>query len=247
MISIIIQARLGSSRLPGKILKKIGDKSALEYLIDRLKKSRLAEQIIVATTNKKIDQKIVDVVKKLKINSFIGDELDVLNRYYECAKKYKSSIIVRVTSDCPFSDPDLIDDMINFYIKNNYDYISNTTPLTESHWPDGSDVEIFSYKALVRANNESTDKKEREHVTFYFWKNPNSNFKTYNYKFINENLSKYRFTLDYQEDLIVVNKINDYLKEKGIFGNIDDISKFLKENPEISKINSKYFSGIGWK
>ena len=95
MISIIIQARLGSSRLPGKILKKIGDKSVLEYLIDRLKRSRLAEQIIVATTNEKIDQKIVDVIKKLEINSFIGDELDVLNRYYQCAKKYKSSIIVR--------------------------------------------------------------------------------------------------------------------------------------------------------
>ena len=96
----------------------------------------------------------------MEINSFIGDELDVLNRYYQCAKKYKSSIIVRVTSDCPFSDPNLIDDMINFYIKNDYDYISNTTPLNESHWPDGSDIEIFSYEALVRANNESTNKKK---------------------------------------------------------------------------------------
>ena len=127
MISIIIQARLGSSRLPGKILKKIGDKSVLEYLIDRLKKSRLAEQIIVATTNKKIDQEIINVVKKLKIYSFAGDELDVLNRYYQCAKKYKSSTIVRITSDCPFSDPNLIDDMINFYIENDYDLKINTT------------------------------------------------------------------------------------------------------------------------
>ena len=83
--------------------------------------------------------------------------------------------------------------MINFYIKNDYDYISNTTPLNESVGPM-SDIEIFSYEALVRANNESTNKKEREHVTFYFWKNPNSNFKTYNYKFINENLSKYEFS-----------------------------------------------------
>ena len=167
-IAIIVQARLASSRLPKKVFLKVENKSLLEHLLIRLKKCKLADQIIIATTKSKTDQKIVKFCKKKNICYFRGEEEDVLNRYYECSKAFKIKTIVRITADCPLSDPRLIDKMIKYFKKNSFEYVSNTTPNTKSTFPDGSDVEIFTFKALSKANLVVKNKNDREHVTHFF-------------------------------------------------------------------------------
>tara|TARA_B100001093_G_C26723269_1_gene968796 strand:- start:515 stop:1255 length:741 start_codon:yes stop_codon:yes gene_type:complete len=246
MISLIIQARVGSTRLPGKVLKKIGDKTILEFLIDRVRLSKTIDQIIIATSNNPSDEKIVKLCQKLNTNCFIGDEKNVLRRYHDCALKYKATTIIRVTSDCPFIDPLLIDEMLLNYSRENCDYMSNTTPPECSLWPDGSDIEIFSLDALKKSYKECKDEKEREHVTFYIWKNKKTNFKILRFK-NKKNLSKFRFTVDYKEDLDVARKIFNYLQENKLRGSANEIANFLKENPKVFEINNKYYAGIGWE
>ena len=245
MITLIIQARTGSSRLPRKVLEMLGEKTVLEYLIERVRLSKKVDQIIIATTDNQKDIEIVNLCKKINIKCFIGHEKNVLKRYYDCAVKYNASVIVRVTSDCPFIDPELIDKMLNNYLKSECDYMSNTTPPELSFWPDGTDIEIFSFDALKKTFMECNNDKEKEHVTFYMWKNNNTNFKIASYK-ITENFSKFRFTIDYDEDLLVAQAITNYLEKNKLRGSVDEIVSFLRENPEIYKINNKYYPGIGW-
>ena len=246
MNTIIVQARTGSSRLPNKIFKQIGEITVLKYLINRIKLSKNTEQIIIATTDNIKDKKIIDFCNNEKIKYYIGDEQNVLKRFYDCALHFKATTIIRITSDCPFADPEIIDIMINKFHQKNIDYISNTTPPETSNWPDGSDVEILSFSALERSYNETKNKKEQEHVTFYIWKNRKTNFQTSQYQYPND-CSKFRFTIDYEEDLIVANKIDKYLKANHLRGSIDEIINFLELNPTVSSINNKYYFGIGWK
>ena len=138
--AIILQARLGSTRFPKKIFKKILNKTILEYLINRLKISKLTKKIIVATTTKKIDLPIVKLCRRMKIDCFRGSEKDVLKRYFDCAKKYNVKNIIRITSDCPLVDPFLIDKMYLIFKKKKIDYLSNTTPIYKSQFPNGMDI-----------------------------------------------------------------------------------------------------------
>ena len=141
----IIQARMGSTRLPGKVLKKINNISLIEILLKRLEKSRLINKTIIATSTNKENDELVSAVRRLGIEVFRGSENDVLRRYYDAAKLYNFNTIVRITGDCPIIDPNIVDDVISLYQKSNVDYASNTEPPT---FPDGLDVEVFSLNAL---------------------------------------------------------------------------------------------------
>lgn len=244
MIIAIIQARMGSTRLPGKVLKEIAGMTLLEYQVKRVLLSKMIDKVIVATSTLDQDNAIEDLCKKIDVDCFRGSECDVLSRYYEAAKKYEADIIARLTADCPFSDPAVIDAAIKLFIDTGSDYVANTAPAETSKFPDGSDVEVFSMKALERANREAKDPPDREHVTFYFWKY-GKDFKAAQLT-RRENWSKYRFTVDYQEDLEVIDFIARELIKRNSFGHLEEIIDILDKNPEIKEKNSRYYFGIGW-
>ena len=245
MIAAIIQARMGATRLPGKVLKKIGPFGLLEFQINRVKKAKNVENIIVATTTKSIDDDIENFCHERGIKCYRGSENDVLSRYYECAKIHNIKTIVRLTADCPLIDPIIIDKVIDMFLQDNVDYSANTVPPETSFWPDGSDVEVFSYKALQRAFKESTKTEDREHVTFFFWKDKSNGFKTSQLS-NSQDWSKFRFTVDYKEDYEVINLLYKEIEERKIFGNTDEIIEILKDRPDIQIINKEYYFGIGW-
>jgi spore coat polysaccharide biosynthesis protein SpsF len=244
MIIAIIQARMGSSRLPKKALTDIDGTPSLKFMIDRVKKSKLIDKIIVATTNKEEDNEIVNFCNNNDIFCHRGSEDDVLDRYYQTAKEYKATTVVRLTSDCPLIDPYLIDDTINLFIQKKVDYASNTVPPEVKKYPDGSDVEVFSFKNLNRAWIETKDIKDREHVTFYFWKR-NKDFTTamLDNKY---DWGKYRITVDYKEDIDLVRQIVRKLKDQKKFGTTKEIVEILESNPELLKINSMHSWGANW-
>ena len=143
---------MSSSRLPGKILKTIQGIPIIELIIKRLKKSKLVDDILVATSNIKENKSLINLLKKKKIKFFCGSEHDALSRFYYAAKKNKSKIIVRITGDCPLADPKIVDEFIKEFKKSKIDYISNTNPWT---YPDGFDVEVFSFNLLKEANKKA--------------------------------------------------------------------------------------------
>ena len=234
--ALIIQARSNSKRFPNKILKKINKKEILTIMLKRLKK-KFRNKIIVVIGNKNC-KKIVDICKKQKIKFFIGSNNNVLERYYKCAQKNKIKTIVRIPSDCPLIDPNIIKKGLKKFFSNNVDYVSN---LIFPSYIDGNDVEIFSIECLTKIFNNVESRFDKEHVTSYLQRNKKI-FKIMNFK-TNEDLSlKYRVTLDYEEDLIVIKKI---LSNKNIFLNYKSIKNIFKKNPAISKINNK-FIGTMW-
>ena len=244
MIVAIIQARMGSSRLPNKVLMDIDGITSLEYMVNRVNKSNLINRVVIATTEKHEDDIIYNLCLEKNIDCFRGSENDVLDRYYKAALKFNSTLVVRLTSDCPLIDPKVIDLTIDLYNKNEVDYASNAVPPDIKRFPDGSDVEVFSFDLLKKAWLESTDTKEREHVTFFFWKN-NNNFKTILLD-NEEDWGKYRITVDYEEDLKLVREIIKKLKQKNLFGYTSEVVQILKEYPEIFEINSMHTWGANW-
>lgn len=239
----IIQARLNSSRLPGKVLLKVDKRPLLSYMVERIQKAKNIDGIVIATTVSCDDDKIENFCKSENISSFRGSEEDVLDRYYCCAKKFRIKTIIRLTSDCPLIDPKVIDDVIKYYFDSNFDYVANT--LEPCTYPDGMDVEVFSFEVLESAWKEANKPSHREHVTFYIWQNPKK-FKIgkYNYK---TNLSEYRLTIDYQEDFQVIEALIKNLYPKNSFFSMEDIVDFLKKHPEIEKINQYIQRNQGWQ
>ena len=201
-IGIIIQARLGSTRFERKVLEKIGGKELLLFLYDRLKNIKRASQIVLATSTERKDDILVNFSKKIGLPSFRGSLDDVLLRFYLCAKDRNFDVIIRVTADDPFKDPVVINKALDIFINNKFDYVSNTISPT---YPEGIDVEVFSFNALEKAQLSSALKSERMHVTPYIWSNPEI-FALHNFKDIEDN-SSYRFTCDYIEDLDYLNKL----------------------------------------
>jgi len=245
VIVAILQARMGAKRLPGKVLKPIVGIPMLLFQINRIKKSTMINSIVVATTDRKQDDVIADFCNNHDIACFRGEENDVLARYYNCAKWCGADTIIRLTGDCPLIDYRVVDDAIRLFQEEAADFAANTVPPETSHFPDGSDVEVFSRAALERAFRECQNAQDREHVTFYFWKYENG-FK--NVQLMREkDSSRYRFTVDYQEDLKVVEYIAEQLKHNGTFGHLDQIIEIIESRPEIRDLNSQYHFGIGWE
>lgn len=237
-VGIIIQARMGSTRFPGKVLKKIDDKNTvLELLLKRMKLCKSIDEIIIATTPDEKNSLIIDLAKKHDVSYFIGSETNVLERFYEAAKHFNLDIIVRITADCPFVDPKILDNMINFYVNNKYEYVMNLD--WNSNFPPGFDTEIFSFKVLEKIFNLAKNSDEKEHVTLFIKKHPYM-FLIFSYNL--KNLKKYkdlRLTIDEKEDLSMCREIFKKLKENGKFLNfsIFDILEIIENNPEIVKIN----------
>lgn len=239
-ISIIVQARTSSTRLSKKVLKDINGKPMILHIVNRLKKIKNVDQIILATTNNKEDDILAKIAKENNISIFRGDELDVLGRYYNCAKKFDSDPIIRITADCPLIEPSLVDEMLNFYLINDYDYVSNTL---EPTFPDGLDIEIFSNTSLKNAEKNAKLPSEREHVTPYIKKNSNL-FKTFNFK-NKVDLSHIRLTVDEKEDLELIRKIFSIFNPKLDF-TLNDVIFLLEKTPELLKINSKFQRNEGY-
>jgi spore coat polysaccharide biosynthesis protein SpsF len=237
MIGAIIQARSTSTRLPRKVLKPLPFNSnitVLEQVIRRVKKSNFVDKIIIATT--KNDKEIVEIAKKENVKYFIGDEKDVLSRYYFASKENNLDIVVRITSDCPCIDYELIDKTIEKFLKEKVDYISNTI---EGKLPRGLDVEVFTFKALEEAYFNAKDGFEREHVTPYIYNNKDK-FKNSFLK-IPDKLSapNIRITLDTKEDYALLCVVFDELYNKNPFFKTEDIIKLFQKKPYLKLINEK--------
>jgi len=230
MIGCIVQARMDSSRLPGKVMKKIGDKFLLDYVLEQLKSSKNIEKIIVATTTLTSDDIICQYVSSKNIKFFRGSSDDVLDRYYQCAKKFTVDTIVRITADNPLIDPNIIDRVINEFCNKKVDYITNTLDRT---FPYGTEVEIFSFKSLEKAWKNAIKPSEREHVT-PFIRDPKNKFILMNIKH-SENHSYLRYTVDRMSDLKLVKEIIKNIPTRPIV--IQDIIKLYKQKPEIFEIN----------
>ena len=234
MITCIIQARMGSTRLPGKTMEKITkDERVIDFVVEQLKFSKIIEKIIVAIPDSIEDDVTYNHLLSKKIQTYRGSSRNVLDRYYQCAKNISSSVIVRVTADCPLIDPEIVDKVITKFIKNKFDYVSNTHPRT---FPYGTETEVFSFNALEKAWNETRNDFDREHVTPYFYKNPNK-FSIGNV-IQEKNQSNYRWTIDYNEDLELVKYIANNIIKKPIL--TSDIINLIIKNPNLLKINESH-------
>jgi len=241
VILAIIQARMGSSRLPNKVLKYLGDKTVLENVLVRVLRSKYIDEIFVATT---VDKNNLPIISFCALNGyrvFCGSEDDVLDRFYQLAKLLKPKHIVRITSDCPVIDPQIIDLIIENHLNSNSDYTSNTI---EDSFPDGMDTEVFTYNALEEAWKKSELLSEREHVTPYLKKHKEL-FKL-NSIVSKTNYSNKRWTLDTELDFQFLQSIfSELYTENPIFG-MNEILNLLIESPDIEMINSSIIRNEGY-
>jgi glutamate-1-semialdehyde 2,1-aminomutase len=226
-ITVIIQARIDSKRLPGKVLLPLSKGlSSIEIIKKRLLKSKILKNIVVAIPDNKINIELENFLVKKKISYFKGSNLNVLKRYYDCAKKNKSRIIVRITADCPCVDFRIIEKSLKLLKEKKFDYVSNTIIPT---YPDGLDVEAFTFKTLKKCFYKAKDKYDLEHVTPYIKRN--NNFLKKNI-LNNKNYSKYRVTLDYYEDFIKIKKIFEKFDNK-IFFTYNKLQKLLNKQRDM--------------
>ena len=233
-VSVIIQARMGSTRLPGKVMMPFVGKPDLWHVVNRIKKSRYVDQIIIATTTLVEDNIIEEYCIDNNWLYFRGSSDDVLARYYFAAKQFSASTVVRITADCPVIDFEVLDSVLGYYLKKNekcweLDYI------TDEDYPIGLSVEVFRSELLERAFLSATIDYEREHVTPYFYRNPEL-FKIEKYR-SNELLSHLRWTLDTQEDYRLLSEIYERLYEKNNDFVMKDVLQLMENNPELKRIN----------
>ena len=241
-ITAIIQARQNSTRFPNKVMKKILNRPIIDLLIERVKRSKFINDIVIAIPKSKINKSIYNFCKKKKYNVFRGSSNNVLKRYYFAAKKNNSKIIVRLTADNPLIDYKIIDKTIKHFFNKKVDYCSNTNP-NPNNYPDGMDVEVFDFKTLEKTYKSAILPSEKEHVTFYMWKT--KLFKT-SQPIHKIDYSKFRLTIDYIEDFKLVKKIFECIYPKKKFFDLNDIIKFLKKNSELLKYNSHILRNASW-
>ncbi len=223
-ITIIIQARLNSTRLPGKVLKKISNKTVIEIIHERISKSKFKNQIIFAIPNNKKNSKLKNFLKNKHLDYFEGSEKNVLDRYYKCAKKNKSQIIVRITADCPLIDSNMLDKCLKIFIKEKIDMLNNVCPPT---FPDGLDISIFNYKTLHQTWKNAKTDFDKEHVTPFMLRNKKVKKLNYSSKI---NFASERWTLDTEKDLIVIKNI--FKRFKDFHFSWKDVLKIKKKFPE---------------
>jgi spore coat polysaccharide biosynthesis protein SpsF len=220
--------------MPRKVLRKILSKPILGHIIGRLCVSRTLQKFVVATTINPNDDELVKWLQSEGIPFYRGSENDVLDRYYHAAKTFGADVIIRVTSDDAFKDPEVVDLVVNEFLaaEGRYDYVSNTNPPT---FPEGLDVEAFSFLALQRAHEEATDPYCREHVTPYFYRHPEL-FRLKNVSY-SEDVSWMRWTVDTEDDFIFAEKVYERLYSKDHVFLMRDIVALLQKEPELLDIN----------
>jgi len=246
VIVAIIQARMGSSRLPKKVMMELCGMPVLWHVIDRLKHATCIDMILVATTKDASDDCVEEQCRSWGVLVYRGPVDDVLARYNGAVQSLLSShksvdTIVRITADCPLLDPVVVDSIVNEMISGQYDYVSNIDPPT---YPDGLDVEVFSRAALDEAFSSAFLPSEREHVTPYIRNNPR--FRKFNYLHAPD-LSKIRLTLDTEKDFLLIRRIYQELYHPGKIFFLDDVLRFLETEPALLKINAEYERNEGYR
>ncbi|MBI4093533.1 glycosyltransferase family protein [Candidatus Kaiserbacteria bacterium] len=238
MITTIIQARVSSARLPGKVLLPLLDTTVLGSTIREVQRAKKIASVVVATSDQHGDDAIADAGEKLGVPVFRGSLDDVLDRYYKAAKKFGAEHICRVTADCPLIDPDIIDRVAAEYEKERCDYIS--TGRIASTFPDGMDAEIFSFIALERAWREAKLPSEREHVTPYIWRHP----ELFAVREVqnDRDLSRVRLTLDEPADYEVLKRIVAEVRPLSM----NAIVRYLETHPEVAAINQNIMRDEGY-
>jgi len=232
-VVIIIQARMGSTRLPGKVLMTVFDKPLLGYLIERLSRAKLVDEIVIATTENSLDDVIEKFCINNKISCYRGSEDNVLSRYYDASIRFKANCVVRICSDSPLIDPLIVDRMIQSFFNNGCDYLSNTINQT---YPLGMNIEVFSQQALKKSYMNYSEDYESEHVTPYIYMHP----ELFNIcqEHLNKDYSFLRLTVDENKDFILIKSIIErmYLVNTN-FGLEDIIQEYIKD-PDLFLINS---------
>ncbi|MES2796595.1 MAG: glycosyltransferase family protein [Bacteroidota bacterium] len=244
-ILILVQARVSSSRLPGKVLLPILDKSLLHLMIERLQMVNYNVEIAIITSTQTEDDAIEIESSKIGIYCFRGSLLNLLDRHYQAACFFEADLVVKIPSDCPLIDPKIIEKVFDYYFTNEgqFDYVSNLHPAS---YPDGNDVEIMTIECLRKVWLEASKPFELEHTTPYIWENPNL-FSIGNYFWeAGLNLSMlFRFTIDYQEDYEFIKRVFEELYQENNSFSCEDIINLLNTKPDILQINQKY-AGVNW-
>lgn len=235
----IIQARTGSTRLPGKVLKEIAGRPMLWHIVERIKRCRTISTIVVATTEMEEDRVILDLARSLGVEAVAGSTDDVLDRYYRAARAFDADPVVRITADCPVIDPEIVDEVVEFYFTGDYDACS-----LEGGFPDGLDVTVFSFSALSTAWREATLPSEREHVGPYL-KNHPERFHLGRYEKF-QNLGHLRWTVDEERDLRFIRAIYEKLYREGEIFLTGDILDLLQREPDLREINAGIIRNEGY-
>jgi spore coat polysaccharide biosynthesis protein SpsF len=227
----IIQARMGSTRLPGKVLKDLSGQTVLARVVERLRRSRGIGELLVATTDRPADEAIVDECRRCSVPVWRGDQDDVLDRYYGAAQSVRAEIVVRITSDCPLIDPEITDKTVAAFLEAHADYASNGLQRT---YPRGLDTEVMTFDALARAWAQARNTYEREHVTPYIYQHPDE------FRLLSvtgeTDYSSHRWTLDTPEDLAFLQAVYSRMKDIEQFS-WRDVLKMLEHAPDLLELN----------
>jgi spore coat polysaccharide biosynthesis protein SpsF len=230
-IVAIIQARVGSTRLPRKVLADVGGRSMLAQVVRRTQRASLLDSVLVATTSQSVDDEIVEECRGIGVPFFRGEEQDVLDRYFRTARAHQADVIVRITSDCPLIDPEVVDRVIGIFLDEKPDYASNTLDRT---YPRGLDTEVMTFPCLHLAWKDAHEAYHREHVTPYIYQNPTL-FHLHSVKGKGD-YSHYRWTVDTPEDLSFIRAIYARLHNQDTF-NCEEVLKVLAHEPALTQIN----------
>ncbi|MFH0983991.1 MAG: glycosyltransferase family protein [Candidatus Omnitrophota bacterium] len=231
----IIQARMGSSRLPGKSLLPLHGKPVLAHALARLKRCRMIDHIIVATTTEERDRVLLDLARKEGVEGFAGSESDVLDRYYQAARSHTPDHVIRCTGDCPILDPKVTDDVVQRHLEERNDYTSNTIRRT---YPRGYDTEVMTFASLERAAREARADYEREHVTPYIWEHPALFKLGHVLASPDRTQPDLRVTVDTQEDFDLIESIFDALYPTDPLFGVDAVMELIRKQPELKSINA---------
>lgn len=242
MILAILQARVGSSRLPGKVLKDIVGKPMLLHQIERVQHSKSIDKLTVATSDQEADNPLEQLCRDNGLECFRGNLDDVLDRYYQAAKRETPDHVLRLTGDCPLADPEIIDRLVDFYQDGEYEYASNTI---EPTFPDGLDAEIFRFETLETAWREATLPSHREHVTPFMKSNPDR-FRLGSFK-DSADRSHMRWTVDEPTDFAFVTQVYERLYSADPRFSAEDVHRLLQSDPELADINARFERDEGLK
>ena len=242
---ICVQARTGSTRLPGKVLKPLAGKPLLERMVARVRAASMPNEVIVITTTDAADDPVVELCEKISVKSFRGHPTDLLDRHYQAAMLEQADVVVKIPSDCPLIDPAIIDRVLKHYLDHigEFDFVSNLHPAT---YPDGNDVEVMMIETLKAAWSNAALSFEREHTTPYIWERPDT-FRLSNVEWesgLNYSMS-HRWTIDYPEDYEFILRVYEELQFDNKHFGLVDILDLLEKKPEIAEINAKY-AGVNW-
>lgn len=242
-IVTVIQARTGSSRLPGKVLLDLVGQPLLLRMVERVSAARLAGTVVVATTLESSDDPIEALCLQHGLRCYRGSTDDLLDRHYQAGRLWRADAVAKIPSDCPLIDPLVIDRVFDFFLNNDYDYVSNLHPAT---YPDGNDVEVMTMRALETAWREAKRPLEREHTTPFLWENP-ERFRLGNVCWETglDYSMTHRWTIDYPEDYAFIRAVYEELYPQNPRFGLQDVLNLTERRPDIFALNSRY-AGVNW-